>query len=508
MRSEQPASAEQSTPHNEIASSAWTPTSAHANAALNGDVCTCGKKTIQAASHHRVDCPYRLLTEAAQMLTGCTPQAFGGGASRTAPSAARHAIFSKPLVDTEAIIDATLKKHYGTLFTEQDVRFARDLRDQLRAAQGIAGGQPHALHCASSVRPSDAEIEQKWNEADDVCARLTTNRKPAWKHFAESLLKGPANAEPVRARSDNPDDAGAIAAPSAAPHTMWTYCTPRDNDSPKFLIVFDDADQPPIMLTDDAAARTAFDRYEQNWNCHLFELAKRAQAQGQREANERPFAWPPLSAGAHHAVVDLLKHGVTRTWGPWDIYDAIKANTPEHQASPLDPGSWGLMNEGPRWVLEQARCALTGPIADGTGRRAALAAIDAALDLPAPVFGVPGEWLRGMIAYLEDSVEKIGPNESQGSIEARKLLYRAPPPAVDGKSQAAFVAHAMIRWLRENKAALGTHDQVAIDAALRRFLGTPARAGQVHLSGSMSSAPPPGAAPIGESPSNGKTHDR
>ncbi|WP_152603089.1 hypothetical protein [Caballeronia sordidicola] len=130
------------------------------------------------------------------------------------------------------------------------------------------------------------------------------------------------------------------------------------------------------------------------------------------------------------------------------------------------------MTEGPRWVLEQARCALTGPIDDNAGRRAALAAIDAALDLPAPVFGVPGEWLRAMIAYLEESVEKIGPNETQGSIEALKLLYSAPPPAVAGESQTAFVAHAMMRWLRENKAALGTEENHAIDASLRRFLGT------------------------------------
>jgi hypothetical protein len=236
---------------------------------------------------------------------------------------------------------------------------------------------------------------------------------------------------------------------------MPTYCTPRDNDSPKFPIVFDDADRPPIMMNDGAAAGTVFDRHEQSGNCHLFELAKRAPAEGQREANERPFAWPPLSAGAHYAVVDLLERGVTRTWGPCDLYQAIKANTPEHQAGPLDPASWCLMTEGPRWVLEQARYALTDPIADGAGRRAATAAIEAALDLPAPVFGVPSERLRGMIAYLEDSVEKADPNESQGSIEARELLYRAPPAAVDGESQVAFVAHAMIRWLRENNAAFG-----------------------------------------------------
>jgi hypothetical protein len=88
------------------------------------------------------------------------------------------------------------------------------------------------------------------------------------------------------------------------------------------------------------------------------------------------------------------------------------------------------------------------------------------------MFRVPGEWLRAMIAYLEDSVEKIGPNETQGSIEARKLPYRAPTPAVAGESQAAFVAHAMIRWLRENKAALDMDANHAIDASLRRFLGT------------------------------------
>lgn len=121
---------------------------------------------------------------------------------------------------------------------------------------------------------------------------------------------------------------------------------------------------------------------------------------------------------------------------------------------------------------------------------------------------MPGEWLREVIAYLEDSVEKVGPTESQGSINARKLLYCAPPPAVDGESQATFVAHAMIRWFRENNATLGADDQITIDAALERFLGAPARPGQLHPSGTVSFAPSPSAATIGAPPNDGTTHDR
>jgi hypothetical protein len=152
MRSEQPASAEQSTPHNEIASSAWTPTSAHANAvldaALNGDVCTCGKKTIQAASHHRVDCPYRLLTEAAQMLTGCTPQAFGG-ASRTAPSADLAAIGqaiidSKPPAGRHKLQFALARQ---VLAVVMQCRFALMLQRQAAAGNN------------ADVGPIDREIE-------------------------------------------------------------------------------------------------------------------------------------------------------------------------------------------------------------------------------------------------------------------------------------------------------------------------------------------------------------
>jgi hypothetical protein len=164
-----------------------------------------------------------------------TPHMPDAGAAPTIDQAralAPHpATLSHPLPDTDAMIYGTLKKHYGSQTSEQDVRFAQDLRYQLSAALGIAGAQtPEVAALTTRTRPSDAEIEQ-------------------------------------------------------------------------------------------------------NRNFHLFELAKRAPAHGQQEANERPFAWPPLSAGAHHAVVELLKVGVTRTWGPSDLYDAIKANTGRRQSA-------------------------------------------------------------------------------------------------------------------------------------------------------------------------------
>jgi len=65
------------------------------------------------------------------------------------------------------------------------------------------------------------------------------------------------------------------------PHTLWMYCTPRDSDEPKFLVVFDDADREPIAITEEGAARKAFHRFEQNWNCHLFQLAKRERSSEQ-----------------------------------------------------------------------------------------------------------------------------------------------------------------------------------------------------------------------------------
>lgn len=64
--------------------------------------------------------------------------------------------------------------------------------------------------------------------------------------------------------------------PPAMPHTHWTYCTPRDDDELKFVIVFEDADKPPLFMKgDESAAREKFARLEMMWTCHLFELAKR-----------------------------------------------------------------------------------------------------------------------------------------------------------------------------------------------------------------------------------------
>jgi hypothetical protein len=215
------------------------------------------------------------------------------GEASTSAQAPRHAATSGPFVDTEATIEAVLKRHYGTAFTEQDVRFARDLRDELRASLAIAGGQ--TLSGAARVSLSYAEIEQKWNDANEACAQPGAKGKHVWKHFAESLLNERERAPSNDTLVQGCDASAAATMPPAVPHTEWTYCTPRDNDTPKYLIVFDDAERPPVLLTDDGAARTAFDRHEQNWNCHLFELAKRSPtAVAQGEATRAAFTWPRL----------------------------------------------------------------------------------------------------------------------------------------------------------------------------------------------------------------------
>jgi hypothetical protein len=109
MRNEQRASTGRSAPHHEAASSAWVLTGAHANAvldaALEDDVCTCGMSAIQAASHHRVDYPYRLLIEAAEMLAGFASQVPAAPGSPRSGCPSRDACPSGLAAIGQAILD-------------------------------------------------------------------------------------------------------------------------------------------------------------------------------------------------------------------------------------------------------------------------------------------------------------------------------------------------------------------------------------------------------------------
>ncbi|KLU20354.1 hypothetical protein EOS_41565 [Caballeronia mineralivorans PML1(12)] len=132
----------------------------------------------------------------------------------------------------------------------------------IRAAAPTTGSAPEEFDAQAAAMEATRRATQSWLE----------KHAPAQAYSYERCGVVPTPIDAKLAPTQGED-----ARPAYKPHTHWTYCTPRDNDGPRFMIVFDDADRPPIILTDgsEEKARELFARLENNWNCHLYELAKR-----------------------------------------------------------------------------------------------------------------------------------------------------------------------------------------------------------------------------------------
>lgn len=53
-----------------------------------------------------------------------------------------------------------------------------------------------------------------------------------------------------------------------------TYCHPKDDNTPRWLLVFEDADVGPATYYDEQQALAAFALATISWNCHLFQSVK------------------------------------------------------------------------------------------------------------------------------------------------------------------------------------------------------------------------------------------
>lgn len=95
---------------------------------------------------------------------------------------------------------------------------------------------------------------------------------------------------------------------------------------PVWLILFDDRDRPPEIITDEAAARERFRRISDSWNGHLF-------VKVQSNSRDDPYygANATLAAPDLAAEVERLKSALTKISGIRDsIIGCQKVNWSEH----------------------------------------------------------------------------------------------------------------------------------------------------------------------------------
>ncbi|CAE6810826.1 hypothetical protein R69746_05610 [Paraburkholderia aspalathi] len=128
----------------------------------------------------------------------------------------------------ESIIEATLKKHYGTCFTQQEVQFARELANSLRM-------------------PVDAPVSR-------------ASENPIGEDAANGAMGEREACKPIPERTGVGD-----------------YCQPGDRREPRWIVMYDDADRTHSVFEDEQDARDCFAASEDmGWNCWLFSPTARA----------------------------------------------------------------------------------------------------------------------------------------------------------------------------------------------------------------------------------------